>query len=199
VLTDTSTASKEWPVPARFGAVMPDDWSKRGEAEYPEEWETAKGWLRRFPLYLMSSPDPDMIGHGLVLSGPAGTGKTMMACTFLNYLLRVRGFSVCFARDSDLAKILGNNYPTDDVMDRLWLLERCACLVVDDALRMGGRTELLEPFLRTRQDEGKPTIITINNTVAVSEVMASFMASFTNIELAGADRRRHPLDPDARW
>jgi hypothetical protein len=89
---------------------------------------------------------------------------------------------------------------SDEESERFWLLERCACVVMDDALRQGGTSELLEPFLRYRHDEGKPTIITMNDQVSVSAVLASFLHAFTNVLFAGEDRRIHPLGVDgARW
>jgi DNA replication protein DnaC len=196
---DTAFASEVWPVPARFARLEPRQWAARGAQDYPAEWEIAKSWLAKFRSYLVGSPFPDLIGQGLLLTGPTGTGKTMLATTFVNYL-RTKGFSTAFVRDKDLHSLLIMQFPTDDVMDRLWLLERCACLVVDDALRMGGKSELLEPFLRYRQDEGKPTIVTMNNAVALSEVLSSFLHSYTAINLAGDDRRVNPLEPrGARW
>jgi DNA replication protein DnaC len=196
---DTAFASEVWPIPARFAHTEPRDWAVRGAEDYPAEWEVAKSWLAKFRSYLVGSPFPELIGQGLLLTGPAGTGKTMLAASFLTYL-RTKQFSTAFIRDADLHKLLDDRYPSDDVMDRLWLVERCACLVVDDALRMGGKSELLEPFLRYRQDEGKPTIVTMNNTVTVSEVLNSFLHSYTAIDLVGDDRRVNPIEVrGARW
>lgn len=196
---DTAFASEVWPIPARFARVEPKQWAERGARDYPEQWEMAKSWLAKFRSYLVGSPIPELIGQGLLLAGPAGTGKTMLASSFLTYL-RTKQFSTAFIRDRDLYALLDTRYPTDDTMDRLWLVERCACLVVDDALRMGGKSELLEPFLRYRQDEGKPTIVTMNNQVVVSEVLGSFLHSYTAITLAGEDRRVNPIEVrGARW
>lgn len=196
---DTAFASEVWPIPARFARIEPRQWAVRGAKDYPAEWEIAKSWLAKFRSYLVGSPFPELIGQGLLLTGPAGTGKTMLASSFITYL-RGKQFSTAFIRDRDLYSLLDMRYPSDDVMDRLWLVERCACLVIDDALRMGGKSELLEQFLRYRQDEGKPTIVTMNNQVAVSEVLGSFLHSYTAINLAGEDRRVNPIEVrGARW
>jgi hypothetical protein len=63
-------------------------------------------------------------------------------------------------------------------------------VVVDDALRGGGRSERVEPFLRYRMDEGKPTVVTMNNEVAPSRVLYSFFHEFTTVRFEGQDVRK---------
>jgi len=196
---DTSLACIEWPVPARFAGVLPRHWAEHGREDYPEQWTEVVDWLASFRKYLVGSPFHEQIGHGLVLTGPAGTGKTMLACAVLNYL-HDKGFSVAYVRDGDFAALARRPFLDDNEAERFWLLERSACVVVDDALRQGTTSALLEPFLRYRHDEGKPTVLTMNDQVSASAVMTSFLHDFTNVHFAGEDRRVHPLGVDgARW
>ena len=198
-LYDLAHAHEVWPVPARFGTCTPADWARRGKVEYPEQWLTAKGWLAGFRRYLDDSPYPLVIGHGLVIVGPTGTGKTMLATSFLNYL-RGKGFSTAFVRDFDLCKLLIQRYPDDEDEALLAMLQRAACIVVDDLGRTQGSVEVVEPFLRYRMDEAKPTIVTMNSNITLTATLESFVHEHTYIALAGVDRRVSPLEPDhARW
>jgi DNA replication protein DnaC len=167
--------------------------------DYPDQWAEVVDWLKSFRKYLSSSPFPELCGYGLVLTGPAGVGKTMLAAAILNYL-HDKGFSTAYVRDGDLAVLLRRPLFSDEDSARLWLLERAACVVVDDALRQGGTSQTLEPFLRYRHDESKPTVITLNNEATLSPVLDSFLHDFRTVHFAGVDRRINPLEPtDARW
>jgi len=197
-MIDTSQAHEIWPVPARFSKVLPRQWaSPRGGRDYPEEWAVVKTWLRFFPRYLRDAIDPAEMGKGLLLIGEAGVGKTMLASSVLNFL-RGHGHSVAFARDGDLHSLLTRTYLDTEDEERLLLLRRSACVVVDDMLRGGGRSEELEPFLRYRQDEGKPTVITMNDQVTLSPVLASFLHEYTRVSFKGEDVRKVG-SPGARW
>jgi len=196
---DTSLARVEWPVPARFIKVTPQQWAEQGVTEYATQWAEVSDWLKSFRKYLSSSPFPELTGYGLVLTGPAGTGKTMLASAVLNYL-GDKGFSVAYVRDGDLAALLRRPLFSDEDSARLWLLERAACVVIDDALRQGGTSDQIETFLRYRHDEAKPTVLTINNAATLSVTLDSFLHDFRTVHFAGEDRRIHPLGVDgARW
>jgi len=196
---DLTHAHEVWPAPARFGTCTPATWARQGAADYPTEWAQAKTWLAAFRRYLIDSPDTQLRGHGLTLVGETGTGKTMLAASMLNYL-NAKGFSVAFVRDGDLAKLLAVRFPTDEDTDLLAYLQRAACVVVDDLGRVAQSPETIEPFLRYRMDEAKPTIVTMNTMVPLSATLESFLHEHTYITFAGADRRKSPLEPHhGRW
>lgn len=189
---DLAVAHVVWPVPSRFRTCSVSEWSVRGRVDYPEEWEQIKEWLTNFPRYLK-------LGQGMVLTGPAGTGKTMLASASLNYLYG-HGFSVAYVRDGDLMHLLSPRYPSETETELLAYLQRSACVVVDDLGRTRAAPEEIEPFLRYRMDEGKPTLITMNNEVALSATLYSFLHEFVYVTLAGEDRRIHPLErADGEW
>jgi DNA replication protein DnaC len=199
VVYDLAQAHAVWPVPSRFRTCTPRQWAKQGEADYPEQWTLARYWLSQFRRYLIDSPDPALCGHGLALVGETGVGKTMLACSFLNYLHN-KGFSVAFVRDGELARILRVRYPTEEEEDLLGVLQRCACLVLDDMGRMIENIEIIEPFLRYRMDEAKPTIVTMNSAVALTATLGSLLHEFTYVVFEGTDRRVSPLEPGhAGW
>jgi hypothetical protein len=196
---DLMQAHRVWPVPARFGTLQPTDWAKGGKRDHPEAWAQARAWLLSFRRYLMASPDTQLRGHGLVLVGETGVGKTMLAATFLNYL-QGKGFSVAFVRDGDLMRLLQQQFPNDVDQELLSILQRAACCVLDDLGRTGGSTEVIEPFLRYRMDEAKPTIVTMNNAVPLSATLESLLHEFDYVNMTGVDRRKSPLEVHgARW
>jgi DNA replication protein DnaC len=195
---DLAQAQQVWPMPARFRRCLPGDWAEHGRIDYEQQWQEARSWVAGFRRYLVNSPDTALVGHGLVLVGPTGTGKTMLACSFMNYLT-AKGFSAAFTRDGDLMRLLTNRYPSDEELDLLAYLQRSALVIVDDLGRTAGATDTIEPFLRYRMDEGKPTIITMNN-VPLSDTLRSLLHEFTYIVFEGEDRRVSPLEPDhAGW
>jgi DNA replication protein DnaC len=170
-----------------------------GRTEYPEQWLAVRDWLASFRRYLIDSSDVSLRGHGLVLVGEPGVGKTMLASAALNYL-HAKGFTTAFVRDGDLMKLLSLRYPTEEDTDLLGYLQRAACLVVDDLGRTSGSIEGVEPFLRYRMDEAKPTVVTINNAVPLTATLESFLHEYTFVSLAGLDRRVSPLEPhNGRW
>lgn len=187
---DLALSHHIFPVPARFRDCSPKRWALDGAKRHPVAWPIARQWLARFPSYLTDSPRTEQIGRGLLLIGETGTGKTMLAASLINYLQARRGFSVAFVRDDTLNRLLATKYPSDEQADDLEVLRRVACLVVDDALRMGGEPILLEPFLRGRMDDGKPTIVTLNNNVSLSPIFASLMHEYARAGLDGEDMRR---------
>jgi DNA replication protein DnaC len=163
------------------------------------EWIAVRGWLSQFRRFLADSPWPHLRGHGLVLVGETGVGKTMLACSLLNYL-RGKGFSTAFVRDGELMRLLNTRFLDTDDEDALACLQRPACIVIDDVGRTAGAVETLEPFLRYRMDEAKPTIVTMNSAVALTATLESLLHEFTFVPFAGPDRRISPLEPDhGRW
>jgi hypothetical protein len=106
---------------------------------------------------------------------------------------------VVFVRDGELTRLMHKLYPSDEDEELLAYLQRAACVVVDDLGRTAGTPSEIEPFLRYRFDEGKPTIVTVNDTVVLPATLHSFLHEFIFITFAGEDRRIHPLVPDARW
>jgi hypothetical protein len=182
-----------FPLPGMYRSVTLKEVQPVLERNDPVAWQTAMDWLADFPVYLQ--PSHQRTGQGLVLSGPAGRGKSMLAAAIVNRLLEIgRRHSAGWVGDTELDTLLrdfrARRFRSDDedeIMDRL---QRVAhCVVVDDALHFGGTDEYVEPFLRQRSDNGRPTIVTINNGINMSASLTSFLRPWPLADFGGPDLR----------
>jgi GTPase SAR1 family protein len=181
----------EYPVPERHRKVLSEHLEYLGRANDLAAWNSAMGWLHSWHRYSKFSRDPNPEpGHGLVLVGPVGTGKTTIACAWLNHLDRETKNTTAFITDFQLATLLRQRYD-DDAMAQVQLLQNVGCLVVDDLMRMGTHTMPLdvEGFLRVRENNGWPTILTVNTNVVLPSTLNSLLTTWTIATFEGVDLR----------
>jgi DNA replication protein DnaC len=178
----------DYPVPAMYRGVFPDDLRPVALENDKDAWLVAEHWLLNSRDYITGGSQP---GHGLVLYGPLGTGKTMIASAWLNFIERVGRYRVAFLSDDMLERNIRLRNRHDEIDDEMVMLSSGGYLVVDDLLRMGSARYLLEveAFLRRRWAHGMPTIITLNNSVQRSETLESFLKTWTWAYFTGADLR----------
>lgn len=178
----------EYPVPEKHRGKMPDDISELAAKHNPAAWETAVWWLDNSRSWVKGGTDP---GHGLVLVGPIGSGKTTVAAAWINFIGQVGGYRTGFLSDATLARLLRYRYRDEDADAALLNLENSGYLVVDDLARMGSQHVIqdVEAFLRVREDGGHPTIVTLNNGMMLSESLSSFLSTWTWALFDGPDLR----------
>lgn len=187
--------NNEYPVPAKLRNTYPADLAPVMESNDPHAWQQAIWWLDRFRLWSPRTRDDDADpGHGLVLHGPIGTGKTSTASAWLNAIARDGGYSVAFLGDDEVAHKIRYRWRDSDLDDEFLRLQRLGYVVIDDLMRLGTQNVPLdvEAFLRARVRNGLPTIITVNNAVQLPETLASVLKTWTWAFYKGADLR----DPD---
>ena len=187
--------SNAFPVPMELRGKYPEHLRLVMEKNDADGWETASEWLREFPRFTRlgawkNLPDA-MPGHGLVLFGPVGTGKTSIASAWINHIALSGNTSVAFINDGALAHTIRKRWRDDDIDAAMQALELTGVVVVDDLLRLGTQHVAAEAehFLRTRQSGGHPTIVTLNNDVQLPVTLASVLSTWTWAQFSGADLR----------
>ncbi len=187
----------DFPVPVKHKNRFPDDIRELIKMNDAPSWNVAEAWLNecdRWTPYCRRPGVEASPGHGLVLRGPVGTGKTTIAAAWLNDIARDTKFTVAFLNDAKLAALLRQQHRDDEAATAVHFLQRVGFLVVDDLMRMGTHTIPLEVegFLRSREDNGWPTIITLNPQVKLPTTLGSLLTTWAWALFEGEDLR----DPD---
>lgn len=183
---------KDWElmrVPERHRDVNPGEIPERGDPSPKGVVDRYLGELRRY----------HEAGHGMLLQGPNGVGKTAAACHVLAEFRR-HGQSALFTRSETLRQSV-----VDDVRDvegrDLWrLAQRVDALLIDDLGKEHGSASgfdanLLEYLLRGRLGDRLVTLMTTN--ASIQDLREHYRRSTwsvikgvaTPIQFEGPDRR----------
>jgi chromosomal replication initiation ATPase DnaA len=165
--------------------------------ELPPRFHQAR--LRDFPPTVVQQLTAwlESPGDGLLITGPAGTGKAHLAAAILRWRVE-HGKWATFRRLAEFYQALRESYRLNtSEADVLRPYIEGKFVVLDDlgggALSDFERRAVLE-VLDRRLNQRKLTVVTTNWSLAeiaerVDDRVASRLASFTCIELAGLDRR----------
>lgn len=149
--------------------------------------------------YLEQAEEMVRSGHGLLLWGANGTGKTCIAAVIAKEFRR-RGNPVLFMEAADMKRFVVEREMFDEDQTYWDRAMNVTVLVIDDFGKgavddTGFGSRLMDELVRHRNAHRLVTIITTNyRTKALGEVlMASTMASLKEhvapVEVVGADRR----------
>lgn len=140
-------------------------------------------------------------GLGLILHGPHGTGKTLLATLLLKKLLGL-GYDGYFTQFNELLDSYTSGWRDEE--ERLWFTRKVrntGVLVVDDVGKESkGRENVTSPMfdavIRARVADAKPTIITTNYSMEQMHsgyggaVMSLLAESSKDLEVTGKDYRQ---------
>lgn len=127
----------------------------------PKAYDTAYDYAVNFDRYYKD-------GKGLIFVGPCGTGKTHLAASIANYLIRERYVSVIFGTFSKLLERLRSCYDAEDNTDYeniMYQLENVKLLIIDDFGKEKLTDWVLEKaydVVNARYENMKPIVVTTN-------------------------------------
>lgn len=124
-----------------------------------DNWVATKDYQQRLIEGGRSFVDKFPNVHGLFLAGSTGTGKTRMACSVVNEILKKRSIKVRFAEFHMIASQGRMKDAEQKVYNKYDLL--CIDDMTKDSIGMEFG-QFIYPIINHRYHEGKPTIITSN-------------------------------------
>lgn len=142
-------------------------------------------------------------GDGLLLCGPAGTGKTHLAAAITRACIEL-GKPIMFGRAADLFQGIRQTYDQGFTEEGVLAEYAKARLLVLDDLGAGALTDFERRYtlevLDRRLNAMLPTIVTTNWSLAqireqMDERIASRLSGFTLLAFAGRDRRERKSHP----
>ena len=177
-----------------FNAERLERWTfANDDGNNPEIMKVARNFVDKFGMFRKD-------GHGLVLFGSTGTGKSYACASICNALID-KGVS---CRMTDFASI--------EKKQDLSELNRYTLLVIDDLATERDTeymNEIVQNVINSRYENGLPLIITTNlsgkelkeaASLARKRVYSRLYEMCTFIEAKGADRRRMTQKTDAeKW
>lgn len=171
--------------------------ARRIKSELPPRFHEAR--LTDFPTAIVDFVTAWLAkpGDGLLLQGPAGTGKTHLAAAIIRARIEA-GRRAIFRRAADLYAGLRQSYQGSGTEEALLREYTEAPLLVLDDLGAGALTDFerrstLEALDR-RLNALLPTVVTTNLTLRDMEArlddrIASRLSGLTKLELTGRDQR----------